>query len=219
MKLEEPTRGLITERIKIWHNSLSHKAKLVYYGVLGNAALSLMDGAASLGGGKGSVVNLLHNSGDVASYGLRSLVASDRLSESTSKRMLLGANMLALSLTSWLTVKSGLSLIDDQRHTVEAAASYLELSSSAGNFTIASALGGESDHGHDDHKDQALQDGHHHAKTDAWASLIAAGGLSLASANGDSRFDSAGALIGGLYFTLHMLKHMFGKKHDHAHHH
>ena len=63
-------------RIKTWHNNLSHRAKLFYYGVLGNTALSLMDTAASLAGGKGSVVNLLHNSGDVASYGLRFLVAS-----------------------------------------------------------------------------------------------------------------------------------------------
>lgn len=189
--------------------------------MLGNLSLTAIDTASSLMGGQGSVINGLHNGGDVAAYGVRSLVASNKLNPKASKRLLIGANLLTLSLTGWLTTKSGIDLMGSHGHIVEPGAVYLETASSLGNFAIASGLEADDDHGHHghDHSNQAVKDGHHHAKTDARASLIAVTGLSLAGATSNSKWDSAGALVGGLYFSLHMAKHIFNNfKNSDDHH-
>jgi divalent metal cation (Fe/Co/Zn/Cd) transporter len=212
---------LIPESLRSWHGNLSHKSKLLYYGVLGNLSLTALDFAASLAGGQGSVVNGLHNAGDVVSYGLRSLVASDKLSEKASKNFLLGANLLALSSTGLFTIKSGVDLASGNQHLVEPSAAALEAVSSLGNFAIAGALkDDDGDHNHEDSNEDhnhAIKDGHRHAKTDAWASLIGATGLTLASATGDPRLDSAGAVVGGAYFALHMIKHIWEGRGGHHH--
>jgi divalent metal cation (Fe/Co/Zn/Cd) transporter len=210
----------IPERLNSWHNNLSERFKLFYYGVLGNLSLAALDLTASIAGGDGSIVNGIHNAGDVAAYGLRALVADGERREATSKKMLLGANLLALSLTSWFTLKSGLDLVFGRNHLVEPSAAFLEVASSLGNFAIARALADNHDeHGHGRRNDHPLKDGHHHAKTDAWASLIATGGLSLAASTGDSLLDSLGTLAGGAYFIWHMAKHMRQGGENHAHNH
>jgi hypothetical protein len=185
----------IPERLNSWHNNLSERFKLFYYGVLGNLSLAALDLTASIAGGDGSIVNGIHNAGDVAAYGLRALVADGERREATSKKMLLGANLLALSLTSWFTLKSGLDLVFGRNHLVEPSAAFLEVASSLGNFAIARALADNHDeHGHgrrndSEHADhhiahRAAEDGHHHAKTDAWASLIGATGVAFGSITG-----------------------------------
>lgn len=210
---------LVPEKVQSWHKELTEKYRLLFYGVLGNLVLTGIDTSASLAGGQGSVVNGLHNLGDAASYGLRALVASDKLSEKTSRKILLGANLLALSLTVLFTVKSGVDLAYGNDHLIETSAGVLALTSSAGNFAIASALkdaqGNENyEHRHEG-RHHAMNDGHHHARTDARASLIGAGGLSLATVTGDNRFDSIGAFFGGIYFIAHMLEHMRSTAHKH----
>lgn len=210
--------NIVPEKLRSWHNNLTEKSRLFYYGVLGNLSLAALDLTASLAGGQGSIVNWVHNGGDIASYGLRALVASNKLSEKASKRLLLGANSLALSLTGWITIKSGFDF--KRQHNIEASAPWLESVSSLGNFAIASGLDDDNNHnteGHN-HHNNAIKDGHRHAKTDAWAGLVAAGGLSLASLTGDSRLDSLGALAGGAYFIWHMSRHMLKQNdHDHTH--
>ena len=214
--------NFIPEEIKRWHEGLSHKAKLLYYGVLGNLSLTALDVAASIMGGHGSAINGLHNAGDIAAYGLRGLATSEDIEQTTSRCLLFGANLLALSLTGWLTARSGLELLENSRHTLEPGAAYLETASSLGNFVIAAGLKEQDSdpegcaHTQDDH---ALSDGHHHAKTDAWAGLFGATGLALAVTTGDSRLDSLGALAGGTYFLLHMLQHMRNKNSNVHHHH
>jgi divalent metal cation (Fe/Co/Zn/Cd) transporter len=212
--------SLIPEKLQPWHNKLSEKSRLLYYGVLGNLSLTVLDSAASLAGGQGSVINGLHNAGDVASYSLRTLVASNKLPEKASKNILLGANLLALGLAGLFTIKSGVDLVSGNQHLVEPSAAALEAVSSLGNFAIAGALKNdeeEGDHTHNHTHNHALKDGHHHAKTDAWASLIGAAGLSLATVTGDSRLDSAGAVVGGIYFARHMIKHLRKKRGEHHH--
>lgn len=207
--------NIVPEKLRSWHNNLTEKSRLFYYGVLGNLSLAALDLTASLAGGQGSVINGLHNGGDVASYALRALVASNKLSEKTSKRLLLGANSLALSLTGWITIKSGFDF--KRQHNIEASAPWLESVSSLGNFAIAAGLNDDNNR-NTEGRNRPVEDGHHHARTDAWASLVAAGGLSLASLTGDSRWDSLGALAGGAYFMWHISRHMLKQNaHDHTH--
>jgi hypothetical protein len=221
------------EKTKDWHNSLSSRAKLFCYGGVGNAALSTLDLLSSSEGGKGALINAIHNISDVGSYATRSVVAGGGLNHEVSKRILNTVNLAAIALTGLVSVRAGLDLASGRDHVVEASSLYLSLVSSSGNFAIAGALADTDDkesvehahehehkhehehaHGHgSDHAGnniahRAAGDGHHHAKTDAWASLVAAGGLSLASLTGDSRWDSLGALAGGAYFMWHMAKHI-----------
>ncbi len=212
--------NIVPEKLRSWHNNLTEKSRLFYYGVLGNLSLAALDLTASLAGGQGSIVNWVHNGGDIVSYGLRALVASNKLSEKASKRLLLGANSLALSLTGWITIKSGFDLSSGRNHLVEPSAAFLEGVSSLGNFAIASGLDDDNNRnteGHN-HHNHAIKDGHRHAKTDAWASLAATGGLSLASLTGNSRWDSLGALASGAYFMWHISRHMLKQNdYDHTH--
>lgn len=209
--------NVIPEKLRGWHNNLTKKSRLLCYGVLGNLILTMLDLAASLAGGRGSITNGAHNGSDAFSYGLRTLVASNKLSEKASKNILLGANLLALSLTGVLTVKAGFDL--RHQHNIEASAAWLELASSLGNFTIAAGLDDDSNHaeGHS-HHNHAIKDGHNHAEADARASVFATTGLVGACITGDSRLDSLGALVGGVVFMSHMRKHMLKQNdHDHTH--
>lgn len=191
-----------------------------------------MDLISNSEGGKGALINAIHNISDVVSYAIRSVVAGGGLNHEVSKRILNTVNLAAIALTGLVSVKAGLDLASGRDHVVEASSLYLSLVSSSGNFAIAGALadtdnkesvehaheyGHGSDHAGNNIAHRAAGDGHHHAKTDAWASLVATGGLSLASLTGNSRLDSLGALVGGVVFMLHMRKHML-KQNDHDHH-
>ena len=226
------------EKTKDWHDKLSSRARLFYYGVVGNTALGAMDLISSSEGGKGALVNAIHNIGDVGSYATRSVVAGGGLNHEVSKRILNTVNLAAIALTGLVSVKAGLDLASGRDHAVEASSAYLSLVSSSGNFAIAGALADtdnkesvehtheykhkhEYAHGHDsEHADhhiahRAAEDGHHHAKTDAWASLVSATGVAFGSITGNSTFDLIGTMAAGAYFIYDMAKHM--RKNGHSH--
>lgn len=222
--------NVIPEKLRGWHNNLSSQAKLFYYGVIGNVALSVMDLISNSEGGKGALINAIHNISDVVSYAIRSVVAGGGPNHEVSKRILNTVNLAAIALTGLVSVKAGLDLASGRDHVVEASSAYLSLVSSGGNFAIAGALADtddkesvehEHEHGHDSEHaghhiaHRATKDGHHHAKTDAWASLIGATGVAFGSVTGNSKFDLIGTMAGGAYFIYDMAKHM--RKNGHSH--
>ena len=210
----------IIEKIKDWHNSLSSRAKLFCYGGVGNAALSTLDLLSSSEGGKGALINAIHNISDVGSYATRSVVAGGGLNHEVSKRILNTVNLAAIALTGLVSVRAGLDLASGRDHVVEASSLYLSLVSSSGNFAIAGALADTDDkesveHAGNNIAHRAAGDGHHHAKTDAWASLVSATGVAFGSITGNSKFDLIGTMAGGAYFIYDMAKHM--RKNGHSH--
>lgn len=232
--------NVIPEKLRGWHNNLSSQAKLFYYGVIGNVSLSVMDLISNSEGGKGALINAIHNISDVGSYATRSVVAGGGLNHEVSKRILNTVNLAAIALTGLVSVRAGLDLASGRDHVVEASSLYLSLVSSSGNFAIAGALADTDDkesvehahehehkhehehaHGHgSDHAGnniahRAAGDGHHHAKTDAWASLVSATGVAFGSITGNSKFDLIGTMAGGAYFIYDMAKHM--RKNGHSH--
>lgn len=217
----------LRKRFKGFNHNLSEGAKLFYYGTIGNAILALLDAGAHQQGGEGAVVNGIHNASDVIAYGIRAGVSEERLPAVNPEKILKSVNIMAILVTALVCAKNGINFFRPQAsaHVADFGATLLSGGSSGGNFLIADALEPEEFDSTDDlsyqksSKLQAHQDGHHHARADAWASSIATAGVAFTAATGNYRFDSIGTIVGGGYFIYHMVEHMrHGKLDDHKHH-
>ncbi len=216
----------LREKLKNRHHDMSEAARLFYYGTLGNGFLAILDTAAHQHGGEGAVVNGVHNVSDVCAYGIRAAIAGKRLPAINPEKVLGAVNILAISATALVCVRSGMSIIDPRgsAHAADLSATFLSSGSSGGNFIIANRLEPENEsingcaHHTKNPEELAHQDGHHHATADAWASMIATSGVALTAATDNYRFDSIGTIVGGCYFIQHMINHMRQRNGDgHAH--